>query len=58
MPQLRLVPEELVVTSFLPVSATLGSDGAAVTRPFPQTCQIQSCVAACASNTCPLVCDP
>lgn len=58
MPKLRLDPEQLEVTSFSPVSATGGQEAAAVTRPFPDTCQIQSCQVACVSNfnTCPARC--
>jgi hypothetical protein len=61
MPQLRLVPEELEVTSFVPVPVRASEKRemvGAATLVYPKaTCAYQSCVAACASNSCPLICD-
>jgi hypothetical protein len=59
MPQLRLVPEELEVTSFVPVPVRASEKRemarATVVYP-PQTCQYQSCVYACVSVSCPQLC--
>lgn len=59
MPQLRLDPEQLEVTSFapMPVRASEKREMARATLVYPrQTCEYQSCVYACASNTCPALC--
>jgi hypothetical protein len=60
MPQLRLVPEELEVTSFVPMPVRASEKremAGAATVVYPKgTCAYQSCVYACASNTCPQLC--
>ena len=58
MPQLTLDPEQLEVTSFAPMPARNSEkQEARATLVYPrQTCEYQSCVYACVSNSCPNLC--
>ena len=59
MPRLRLVPEQLEVTSFAPVPAGQEFMGAAFSRLGEQTCGGMSCDYACKTKfdaTCLSVC--